>query len=206
VPRAWGTSAPSGGAPDTGRRIGDGAARKLDHQRGDMVRLQHVPADVAEEITLSLTMGTAEGRIDSDGEVYTWRLEEPARTGQDWATRAVAALQKVQSVIGADLLTHPLPELVDDLRAASPNPCARPTRSRRLTAPPMASAVGAGERSVKPWWVRSACTSAARAARSSTPRRSQAARRIADAHRPPLCSLSSVCVAHPVRRPRRRGQ
>jgi hypothetical protein len=88
----------------------------LDHQRGDMVCLQHVPDEVAEEITLSLKMGTVEGRIDHDGEVYTWRLEEPEGVGQDWTTRAVAVLQEVQSVIGASLLTHPLPELVDDLR------------------------------------------------------------------------------------------
>jgi hypothetical protein len=88
----------------------------LDHQRGGMVCLQHVPDDVAEEITLYLKMGTVEGRIDHDGEVYTWRLEEPASVGQDWTTRAVAVLQEVQSVIGAGLLTHPLPELVDDLR------------------------------------------------------------------------------------------
>jgi hypothetical protein len=48
----------------------------LDHQRGGMVCLQHVPDEVAEEITLSLKMGTVEGRIDRDSEVYTWRLEE----------------------------------------------------------------------------------------------------------------------------------
>jgi hypothetical protein len=48
----------------------------LDHQRGGMVCLQHVPDEVAEEITLSLKMGTVEGRIDHDREVYTWRLEE----------------------------------------------------------------------------------------------------------------------------------
>jgi hypothetical protein len=49
----------------------------LDHQRGGMVCLQHVPADVAEEITLYLKMGIIDGRIDNNGEVYTWRLEEP---------------------------------------------------------------------------------------------------------------------------------
>ena len=48
----------------------------LDHQRGGMVCLQHVPADVAEEITLYINMGTVEGQIDNDGEVYTWRLED----------------------------------------------------------------------------------------------------------------------------------
>jgi hypothetical protein len=48
----------------------------LDHQRGGMVCLQHVPDEVAEAITLSLKMGTVEGRIDHDREVYTWRLEE----------------------------------------------------------------------------------------------------------------------------------
>jgi hypothetical protein len=45
--------------------------RLLDHQRGALVCLQHVPADVVEEITLSLKMGTVEGRIDHDSEVYT---------------------------------------------------------------------------------------------------------------------------------------
>jgi hypothetical protein len=49
----------------------------LDHQRGGMVCLQHVPADVAEEITLYINIGTVEGRIDNHGEVYTWRLEDP---------------------------------------------------------------------------------------------------------------------------------
>jgi hypothetical protein len=48
----------------------------LASQRGGMVCLQHVPADVAEEITLSIKMGPIEGRIANDGEVYTWRLEE----------------------------------------------------------------------------------------------------------------------------------
>jgi hypothetical protein len=48
----------------------------LDHQRGGIVCLQYVPPDVTEEITLSLKMGTVEGRIDHDGEVYTWRLME----------------------------------------------------------------------------------------------------------------------------------
>ena len=36
----------------------------LDHQRGGMVCLQHVPDDVAAEITLYIKMGTVEGRID----------------------------------------------------------------------------------------------------------------------------------------------
>jgi hypothetical protein len=88
----------------------------LDHQRGGIVCLQHVPDEVAEAITLPLKMGTVEGRLDHDGEVYNWRLEEPASAGPDWATRAVAVLQEVQSFIGAGLLTHPLPELVDELR------------------------------------------------------------------------------------------
>jgi hypothetical protein len=88
----------------------------LDHQRGGMVCLPHVPDAVAEEITLDLKMGTVEGRIDHDGAVYTWRLEEPASAGQDWQRRALAVLQEVQNCIGAGLLTHPLPELVDDLR------------------------------------------------------------------------------------------
>ena len=47
----------------------------LDHQRGGMVCLQHVPNEVAEEITLYINMGTVEGRIDHDGEVYRWHLE-----------------------------------------------------------------------------------------------------------------------------------
>jgi len=46
----------------------------LDHQRGGMVCLQHLPLDVAEEITLYQKMGTVEGRIENDGEVYSWRL------------------------------------------------------------------------------------------------------------------------------------
>jgi hypothetical protein len=33
-----------------------------------------------------------------------------------WTTRAVAVLQEVQTYIGAGLLTHPLPDLVEDLR------------------------------------------------------------------------------------------
>lgn len=41
-----------------------------------MVCLQHVPDEVAEEITLSLKMGTVEGRLDHDGAVYTWHLEQ----------------------------------------------------------------------------------------------------------------------------------
>jgi hypothetical protein len=48
----------------------------LDHGRSGMVCPQHVPDDVAEEITLSINVGTVEGRIDHDGEVYTWHLEE----------------------------------------------------------------------------------------------------------------------------------
>jgi len=48
----------------------------LDHQRDGMVCLQHVPADVAEEITLYINMGTMEGHIDNDGKVYRWHLEE----------------------------------------------------------------------------------------------------------------------------------
>jgi len=47
----------------------------LDHQRGGMVCLAHVPADVAEEITLYMKLGAGEGRIDNDGEVYSWRTE-----------------------------------------------------------------------------------------------------------------------------------
>jgi hypothetical protein len=35
---------------------------------------------------------------------------------EDWATRAFAVLQEVQTHIGAGLFTHPLPELVEDLR------------------------------------------------------------------------------------------
>jgi hypothetical protein len=96
----------------------------LDHQRGGLVCLQHVPDDVAEEITLYLKMGTIEGRIDNHGEVYRWRLEaagldrETATEGaHGWGARAFAVLQEVQSYIGAGLLTHPLPELVEDLRA-----------------------------------------------------------------------------------------
>jgi hypothetical protein len=88
----------------------------LDHQRGGMVCLQHVPDNVAAEINLYLKLGTVEGRIDNAGEVYSWRLEEPASAGQDWRRRALAVLQEVQSCIGAGLLTHALPELVDDLR------------------------------------------------------------------------------------------
>jgi hypothetical protein len=49
----------------------------LDHQRGGKVCLQHVPADVAEEITRSLKMGTMEGRLDHDGEVYCSCLGDP---------------------------------------------------------------------------------------------------------------------------------
>jgi hypothetical protein len=96
----------------------------LDHQRGGMVCLQHVPADVAEEITLYLKMGTVEGRIDNDGEVYSWRVEAedlaceaPTKPAEDWAARALAVLQEVASYIGAGLFSHPLPELVEDLRA-----------------------------------------------------------------------------------------
>ena len=88
----------------------------LDHQRGGMVCLQHVPDEVAGEITLDRKIGTVEGRIDHDGAVYTWRLEEPASVGQDWQRLAPAVLQEEQSCIGAGLLTHPLLELVDDLR------------------------------------------------------------------------------------------
>jgi hypothetical protein len=51
-------------------------ATLLDHQRGGMVCLQHVPDEVAEEITFHLKMGTLEGRLDHDDAVYTWRLEE----------------------------------------------------------------------------------------------------------------------------------
>jgi hypothetical protein len=40
----------------------------LDHQRGGMVCLQHVPDEVAEGITLYLKIGTVEGWIDKDGE------------------------------------------------------------------------------------------------------------------------------------------
>jgi hypothetical protein len=47
-----------------------------DHQRSGMVCLQHVLDDVAEAITLYLNMGTVVGRIDHEGEVYSWRLEE----------------------------------------------------------------------------------------------------------------------------------
>jgi hypothetical protein len=42
-----------------------------------MVCLQHVPDDVAEEITLYLKMRTVGGRIDNAGEVYSWRLGRP---------------------------------------------------------------------------------------------------------------------------------
>jgi hypothetical protein len=52
-------------------------ATSLDHQRGGMVYLPYVPDDGAEAITLDLKMGSVEGRIDHDGEVSTWRLEEP---------------------------------------------------------------------------------------------------------------------------------
>jgi hypothetical protein len=51
-------------------------AHILDHQHGGMVCRQHVPADVAEEITLYLKMGIIEGRIENDGTVYSWRLGE----------------------------------------------------------------------------------------------------------------------------------
>jgi hypothetical protein len=81
-----------------------------------MIKTDEVSEQVTEEISLDLKMGTVEGRIDHDGAVYTWRLEEPASAGQDWQRRALAVLQEVQSCIGAGLLTHPLPELVDDLR------------------------------------------------------------------------------------------
>jgi len=42
----------------------------------------------------------------------------PFGTGakEDWTTRALAVLQEVQTHIGAGLFTHPLPELVEDLR------------------------------------------------------------------------------------------
>jgi hypothetical protein len=48
----------------------------LDHQRGGMVCLQHVPDDVAEEITLYLKMRTVGRRADNAGEVYSRRLGE----------------------------------------------------------------------------------------------------------------------------------
>jgi hypothetical protein len=51
-------------------------ANILDHQRGGLVCLQHVPDDVAEEITLYRKLGTVEGRIDNAGEVYSWHLGE----------------------------------------------------------------------------------------------------------------------------------
>lgn len=57
-----------------GRICGD-MAMILDHQRAGMVCLAHVPADVADEITLYLKLGAHEGRIDNNGEVYTWRAE-----------------------------------------------------------------------------------------------------------------------------------
>jgi hypothetical protein len=47
----------------------------LDHQRGGMVCLQHVPAAVANEVTLYLTLGLQAAHIHHKGEVYTWRLE-----------------------------------------------------------------------------------------------------------------------------------
>jgi len=59
---------------DDGRICGR-PAMILDHQRGGMVCLAHVPADVAEEITLYMKLGAGEGRIDNDGEVYSWRTE-----------------------------------------------------------------------------------------------------------------------------------
>jgi hypothetical protein len=140
------------------------SASIFDHQRGGLVCLQHVPADVAAEIALYLKMGTVEGRLDNDGEVYSWRLGEAeafdtyhcpthgarrysggevrqaerdetclyvctlcgqvadptpfdAGAKEEWAARVLAVLQEVQSYIGAGLLTHPLPELVEDLRA-----------------------------------------------------------------------------------------
>jgi hypothetical protein len=40
----------------------------------------------------------------------------PIASPDDWATRALAVLQEVQTHIGAGLFTHPMPELVDDLR------------------------------------------------------------------------------------------
>jgi hypothetical protein len=46
----------------------------FDHQRGGMVCLQHASDEVAEEIFLSLKMGTVVGRIDNEGEVYSRRL------------------------------------------------------------------------------------------------------------------------------------
>jgi hypothetical protein len=49
-------------------------AAALDHQRGGMVCLWHVPDDVAEEIILDLKMGVVDERIDHAGEVYSWRL------------------------------------------------------------------------------------------------------------------------------------
>jgi hypothetical protein len=55
----------------------------LDHQLGGMVCPQHVPDDVAEEITLSINMGMVEGRIDHDGEVYSWHLEESEAKGKE---------------------------------------------------------------------------------------------------------------------------
>jgi hypothetical protein len=51
-------------------------ANILDHQRGGLVCLRHVPDEVAEEITLYRKMGIIGGRIDNDGEVYSWHLEE----------------------------------------------------------------------------------------------------------------------------------
>jgi hypothetical protein len=35
---------------------------------------------------------------------------------EDWHHRAYAALEEVQTMIGAGLVTHPLPDLLDDLR------------------------------------------------------------------------------------------
>jgi hypothetical protein len=52
----------------------------LDHQRGGMVCLQHVPAAVANEVTLYLTLGLEAARIDHEGEVYTWR-QAPGEEG-----------------------------------------------------------------------------------------------------------------------------
>jgi hypothetical protein len=49
----------------------------LDHQRGGLVCPQHVPDEVAAEITLYVKMGTVDGRIDNDDQVYSWRLEAP---------------------------------------------------------------------------------------------------------------------------------
>ena len=57
-----------------GRVCGE-QAMILDHQWAGMVCLAHVPADVAEEITLYMKLGAGEGRIDNDGEVYMWRTE-----------------------------------------------------------------------------------------------------------------------------------